>query len=133
MSSILALDIGEKRVGVALAEAPIYLSHPIVTLQAEADLDGSVQVIIKDREVVKVVVGYPRNQEGKKTKQTEAIEVAVKALNLPASVELVWQDESLTSVKAKEELEARGKPFEKGDVDALAATYILEDYLRGNK
>ena len=133
MSSILALDIGEKRVGVALAEAPIYLAHPIATLNASDDLPGSVQSLIKERDIVKVVVGYPRNQEGSETKQTALIETVVKGLNLPGSVELAWQDESLTSVKAKEELEARGKRFEKSEVDALAATYILEDYLKGNK
>jgi len=39
-------------------------------------------------------------------------------------------DEALTSVRAKEELQSRGKPYEKGDVDALAATLILDDYLK---
>ncbi|MCX6728115.1 MAG: Holliday junction resolvase RuvX, partial [Candidatus Saccharibacteria bacterium] len=39
------------------------------------------------------------------------------------------QDEALTSVKAEEELKSRGMPFEKGDIDALAATYILQDFL----
>jgi RNase H-fold protein (predicted Holliday junction resolvase) len=42
---------------------------------------------------------------------------------------VVFQDEALTSRKAESELNKRGKPYAKGDVDALAATYILEDYL----
>jgi RNase H-fold protein (predicted Holliday junction resolvase) len=46
-------------------------------------------------------------------------------LPLPIS----WQDEAVTSVRAEEELRARGKPYVREDIDALAATYILEDYL----
>ena len=42
---------------------------------------------------------------------------------------VIAQDEAATSVKATEELESRGKPYDKGAIDALAATYILEDYL----
>ena len=42
------------------------------------------------------------------------------------------QDEALTSHHAEEELEARGKPYERGDIDALAATYIVQDWLDGH-
>lgn len=132
MSSILALDIGEKRVGVAIAEAPIFLAHPVVTLDAQL-LQTELEKLIKERDVATVVVGYPRNQAGEPTAQTQAVESVIKALALPENVELKWQDESLTSVKAEEELESRGKPYQKGDIDALAATFILEDYLKGQR
>ena len=42
---------------------------------------------------------------------------------------IVFQDESLTSVMAEDRLKASGKPYEKGDIDAMAATIILQDYL----
>ena len=42
------------------------------------------------------------------------------------------QDEALTSVKAEEELKDRKSPYEKGDIDSLAATYILQDYIEEN-
>lgn len=132
MQSVLGLDIGEKRIGVAIAEPPIFIAHPIETLNATEDVSAQLAKIIQDRDVDKVVVGLPRNLSGDETTQSTAVKDLTAKLNIPDGVEVVWQDESLTSVKAEEELEARGKPFEKGDVDALAATYILEDYLREN-
>ena len=129
MSSILALDIGEKRTGVALAEPPIYLPHPIDTVGTEA-LNEYLSKCVKERDVQTIVIGYPRNQSGEATAQTAIVKTIVEGLSIPKEIELTWQDESLTSVKAEEELESRNKPFEKADIDALAATYILEDYLK---
>jgi putative transcription antitermination factor YqgF len=82
------------------------------------------------RDVHAIVIGFPRNQRGEVTAQTAAVQDLVSQLQLPDDVTLHWQDESLTSIKAEEELTSRGKPFEKGDIDSLAATYILEDYLK---
>ncbi len=130
MQSVLGLDIGEKRIGVAIAEPPIFIAHPIDTINALEEASEQLAKIIKDRDVEKIVIGLPRNLSGDETAQSLVVQELTKKLNIPDSIEVIWQDESLTSVKAEEELEARGKPFEKGDVDALAATYILEDYLR---
>lgn len=130
MQSVLGLDIGEKRIGVAIAEPPIFIAHPIDTINALEEASEQLAQIIKDRDVEKIVIGFPRNLSGDETAQSLAVQELTKKLNIPDSIEVVWQDESLTSVKAEEELDMRGKPFEKGDVDALAATYILEDYLR---
>ena len=49
------------------------------------------------------------------------------------TVPIAWQDEALTSVKAKETLQATQKPYNKADVDALAASYILADYIQEAK
>lgn len=129
MSSVLALDIGEKRVGVAIAEAPVYIAHPLTTLDAK-DLSSQLQKLVAERDVTTLVVGLPRNQAGESTAQTEYAQQIVENLNVGKEIKIEWQDESLTSVKAEEELESRGKPFEKSDIDALAATFILEDYLK---
>jgi putative Holliday junction resolvase len=80
--------------------------------------------------VVEIVIGLPRGLEGQDTAQTAVARSAgmelARQLDLPTS----WQDEALTSAQAEAELKSRGKPYAKGDIDALAATYILEDYLR---
>lgn len=132
MSAILALDIGEKRVGVAVAEEPVYLAHSLDTINT-SELHSLVSTLLKERDISIVVVGYPRNQSGQPTEQTKMAEKTIAQLKIPESIEVVWQDESLTSVKAEAELAERGKPYVKGDIDALAATYILEDYLRSNR
>ncbi|MCA9308970.1 endolytic transglycosylase MltG [Candidatus Saccharibacteria bacterium] len=129
MAKLLALDIGEKRIGVALADAKAPFPAPLTTLEASDTLADDFSALLHKHKVHTVVVGYPRNQQGEVTKQTGRVEHIVGLLKIPPSVHVVWQDESLTSVKAEDELKRRGKPYEKGDIDALAATYILNDYI----
>jgi putative transcription antitermination factor YqgF len=69
--------------------------------------------------------------QGQETDQTGYVRNFVATLQKEISTPIVLQDEALTSHHAEEELESRGKPYAKGDIDALAACYILEDYLKG--
>lgn len=128
-STILALDVGEKRVGVATASLVARLPMPLTTLERGADFWQRLEAVIASESAAKIVVGYPRGLEGQTTQQTEITQLFVDELLTHTELPVVLQDESLTSSKAEAELAARGKPFAKGDVDALAATYILEDYL----
>ncbi len=130
MANLLGLDIGEKRIGVAIADAKTPFPAPLTTLEASADLPTVFASLLHSHSVKTVVIGYPRNQQGEPTAQTERVEYIVSLLKIPKSIVVQWQDESLTSVKAEAELEARKKPYKKADVDALAATYILDDYIQ---
>lgn len=127
---IIALDIGEKRIGVALADTETRLPRPLKTLEVSEQTVSQVNDILGQYDIEQVVVGYPRNQEGEPTKQTAQVEAFVQQLKLPENIQIAWQDESLTSVQAEAELESRGGSYSKADVDALAATYILQDYLQ---
>jgi putative Holliday junction resolvase len=124
---ILALDVGSKRIGLALASGVARIAQPLTTLDATGDVDGQLLAIIQREAVDVLVVGLPRGLDGQETAQTASVRgfaTALQAFNLP----IHFQDEALTSHQAKTELAARGKDYAKGDVDALAATYILEDY-----
>lgn len=128
--SILALDIGSVRIGVALASTIARLSHPYTTLKNDENLTAKLSEICQKESVVQLVAGLPRNLSGDETQQTQyAREIGNKLaaeLDLPVS----FIDEAVTSAQAEAELASRGKQFAKGDIDALAATYILEDYLQ---
>jgi putative Holliday junction resolvase len=128
-TSILALDVGAKRVGVALASSVARLPHPLTTLNAADGFYEALNQIIVDEAVDTIVVGLPRGLEGQHTAQTQAVEDFTAELRSRVTVPIYQQDEALTSQKAEEELEARGGTYQKGDIDALAATYILEDFL----
>ena len=132
MASYIALDIGEKRIGVALADVAAPFPAPLVTLEASDGLVDEFAELFKKHRVETVVIGLPRNQSGERTAQTERVEYIANLLNIPSEINVVWQDESLTSVKAETELKKRKKNFTKGEVDSLAATYILEDFLQSN-
>jgi len=66
--------------------------------------------------------------EGKETAQSKEVREFATQLSTKTGLEVVFQDESLTSVEAEKSLEARGN-YEKGDVDMFAAAAILDDYL----
>jgi putative Holliday junction resolvase len=131
--TLLALDVGEKRIGVALASAAAKLASPYCTLQHTETILQDIQNLIEKESVQVIVVGLPRGMEGQETQQTKDTRAFAEHLKAAVQVPVYMQDETLTSVKAEEELGSRGKKFLKEDIDALAATYILEDFINTNK
>lgn len=129
MSSILALDVGESRIGVAIASSIARLPGPLTTLQNSSTVWEEIRAVAEQEDANIIVVGLPRNLSGQDTAQTTYVREFVKGAS---DLQIVFQDEALTSKKAEQELSSRGKPFSKGDIDALAATYILQDYLEQN-
>ena len=128
-ATLLSLDIGERRIGTALADSVCRLATPLVTLQVDGLELVRLQRLLFEHDVTELVVGFPRNMSGDETQQTEAIKLFSKRRLEAFGMPLHFQDESLTSVKAEQELESRKKPYSKGDVDSLAATFILQDYM----
>lgn len=127
--AIIALDVGEKRIGVAVADGVVPIARRLTTI----DVDGSeLRVVVKllsDENAGSIVVGYPRNQSGEATAQTKYVEDFVGRLEEVTEAKIIYQDESLTSVIAENSLRSFGKPYTKSDIDAEAATLILQDYL----
>lgn len=128
VNNILALDVGGARIGVAVASSIARIAHPLATLSVSPSTIDDLRQIVKDEQIDILVVGLPRNLSGEQTGQTTAVQHfarQLEELDLPIN----FQDEAVTSAKAEAELVSRGKPYSKGDIDALAATYILEDFL----
>lgn len=128
-SNILALDVGMARIGIARASSYARLAEPLTTLPNTPEIYNEIADLCKEYDATTVVVGLPRGLEGQHTAQTDYVEDFVRELKRHAKLTVVLQDEALTSRKAETELNARHKNYLKGDIDALAATYILEDYL----
>lgn len=129
-ATILALDVGERRIGVAIANQAARLARSLTTIANDDTVRDSIERLIRDNHTVALVIGLPRGMSGQRTQQTQVIEAFVLQLRQQVDLPIYWQDEALTSRQAEAELEERGKPFEKGDIDALAACYILEDFLK---
>lgn len=128
-NNIMGLDVGERRVGIALASTEARLPQASRTLlRGEQFFDELVQ-FAEQNHVTEVVVGMPRGLSGQVTDQTTRTNAFIEELHTHLSLPIHTQDEAVTSLKAKEELIARGKVYTKADVDALAAVYILSDYL----
>lgn len=128
---IMALDYGDVRVGVAMADENIKIAIPYGAIDNTEQLLADILKLALDNHIVKIVVGYPRNQSGEPTAQTEKVERFFDNLEQAFDGEVLFKDESLTSVLAEERLKSYKKPYSKGDIDAYAAAIILEDYLEG--
>lgn len=130
-SSVLGLDVGAQRIGVAAASLAAGLARPLTTLQNDDGFLPALRSIIETENAEALVVGLPRGLDGQHTDQTRAVEAFTDELRQNCSLPVHLQDEAVTSKQAEAELQSRGKPYERGDIDALAATYILEDWLAG--
>lgn len=129
--SFVALDVGEKRIGVAVGDGGVRIAVPFDTIETDGDEIERIARIVIDEKADVVVVGYPRNQSGEPTAQTAYVERFAEQLT-DIAPKLVFQDESLTSVLAEQRLQSHKKPYTKGDIDALAAAIILQDYMEQN-
>lgn len=127
--SVLALDVGAKRIGVAVASLTARLPRPLITLEWDETFFPTLTNIIEVEGVQAVVVGFPRGMQGQHTAQTTAIEAFTAELRQHVPLPIHMQDEALTSKHAEAELRARGRPYDRAAIDALAATYILQDFL----
>lgn len=126
--SYVALDVGEKRIGVAIGDSGVRIAIPFDTIETNGNEIECIARIITDEKADVVVVGYPRNQSGEATAQTAYVESFASKL-ADIAPNLVFQDESLTSVLAEQRLQSHKKPYTRGDIDALAAAMILQDYM----
>lgn len=126
----MALDVGERRIGVALANRVARLASPLTTLENNTAVYEKIAELIHAHDADALVIGLPRGMQGQQTGQTTATEAFAANLREHITVPVYFMDEAVTSQMARAELKARGSHIHKGDIDALAATYILEDYLR---
>ncbi len=109
------------------------LPEPLTTILNDASIFEKLRDILTEHDADTVVIGVPHGLSGQETEQTRYTLEFVKRLEsaLP-DVAIKLQEEALSSVKAEAELNSTGKKHSKADIDALAAAFILEDYLQGS-
>ena len=129
--SIVCLDVGEKRIGVAAGDSVVRIAVPLETIEVDGSEILTIKKIIDDEAADILVIGYPRNQSGEPTAQTQFVTDFADKL-IDAAPNIIFQDESLTSVIAEQRLAAFKKPYSKADIDAMAAAIILQDYIEAN-
>ena len=106
---LLALDVGERRIGVARADSIGRLAAPLMTLDVDGTEIVALQRLMLENDATGLVVGLPRNMSGEPTKQTETVQSFVRDKLRAFDVPIAFQDESLTSVAAEQELQKRKK------------------------
>lgn len=131
---VLALDVGDRRIGVAVSDPTGLIARPLRVLERRSKKEDFAVLasLVSEYGVQRVVVGRPLTPRGRVGQQARRVEGYAQALAevLPVPVEL-W-DERYTTVAAEEILRETRKPSarrEKRDVDAVAAAVLLQDYL----
>ena len=130
MYKVMALDVGTKRIGIALSDYLLMLAngHSYISRVPENDAIANIKEIARKNNVEKIVVGVPVNMDGTKGAQADdCIDFSKKI----SDYEILYEDERLTSDTAEENLRERKIDFrkEKGLVDIESARLILEQYL----
>ena len=131
MYKIMALDVGTKRIGVALSDYLHVIAIPNICIQRNPEEKAIEEIvkIAKENNVEKIIVGLPKNMDGTIGDQAkDCIEFSQKIVGF----DIILEDERLTSEEAEERLRERKVDFRKnkGLVDIESACVILEQYLR---
>lgn len=126
----MGLDIGERRVGVALSDISMTVASPFTTLDASCLATFAPLIdLAEEYEVTEVVVGLPVSLDGSEGPQAERVRAVVSRLAVVAPVPVRVWDERLSSVEARRVLRESGVRVTKGLVDRVAASFILQGYL----
>lgn len=130
MDKVMALDVGTKRIGVALSDFlhVIATPHSVIPRQPENKAIEQIHKIAEENHVEKIVVGLPKNMDDTIGFQgQDCIDFSQKITGF----DIILEDERLTSEEAEERLRKRKIDFKKnkGLVDMESACVILEQYL----
>jgi putative Holliday junction resolvase len=131
MNPILALDLGRRRIGLAISDELQLLAHPLETIRADQAATSRLAQIIREKKVQHVVVGVPRQMNGQiGAAATEALRYVEKLRTILPCPVVTW-DERLTTVAAHRALREAGKKTRdtRAYVDQVAAQMILQGYL----
>lgn len=136
---VMALDYGDKTVGVAVSDELMLTAQPLETIERSRPAKlrrtlARIEALMREYDVTKVVIGLPKklnNEEGERCRQTREFgEMVERRSGIP----VVYQDERLTTVAADAVLVESGirKERRKQYIDKMAASIILQGYLEKN-
>ncbi|CDF58254.1 Holliday junction resolvase RuvX [Thermobrachium celere] len=130
---ILGLDVGDKTIGVAISDPLGWTAQGVKTIKRvgiKKDLQ-EILSIIKQYNVEKIVVGLPKNMNGTLGPQSEKVLNFCEKLKEVCNLEIILEDERLTTVAAERMLMEADMHWSKRKkvIDTIAATYILQGYL----
>ncbi len=127
---LLALDVGERRIGVAVGDAPGWLVRPLSVIERTSRVQDFARIgqILADQGAVGIVVGYPLNDDGTAGPQAQQTARYARRLAQAAAVPVMLWDERLSTFEA-EDLHHKAGTSTQSRLDAVAAAVILQSYL----
>ncbi len=137
MARIIALDYGKKRTGIAVTDPLQIIATGLTTVNSQ-ELFTFLQAYIKTESVETIVIGLPYNLDGTETDSTAAVKHCIRRLkNSFPEISIVPVDESFSSkhaAKAMVEMGMKKKDRQmKGNIDEVAATMLLQEFLENKR
>lgn len=133
MQKILAIDVGEKRVGLATSDELGMLALPFGYLDRDGVIEKIDSILVQEN-IGQIVVGMPFMGDGSMGTQAEDVQHFVAKLHEQTTIGIDLENEMLSSVEATNRLKSMKRKIQnKGEVDAMAATIILESYMNRSK
>lgn len=134
---VLGVDVGGRRIGLAISDPSGTLARPLATLAVGADtaVDRVMQEVVRlsqeDEGLSTIVVGLPAHLDGSPSEQTARVKAFIATLRARTPIPVVTEDERLSSREAESRLSLRERDWRKRKekLDAAAAAVILQDYL----
>jgi len=127
---ILGLDIGEKRIGIAISDKDEKLSAPYSIIKNDCDFKINIEKIINEYHIKKIVIGIPYTLKGDIGAQARKVIRFVNANINFKNIDINYFDERFTS--SIPEYNIKKSERKKKDIDKLSAAIILQDYLNKN-
>lgn len=127
---ILGLDIGDRRIGVAILDTDINVPMPLITLNNNRAFVNELKKLVIENKVESLIIGMPINLAGHKGEQAKKVKEVVKKIKKKLNTPVVFEDERLTSQTAQKRL--KDVDYVKADIDAVAAVVILENWMARN-
>ncbi|MBT7376744.1 MAG: Holliday junction resolvase RuvX [Candidatus Marinimicrobia bacterium] len=133
MGRLLALDVGDRRIGVALSD-PMHIiasPHSVIDRKITPDYMREIKKLILEQEVEALVVGLPLTLKNRISQQTEKVQLIIEELTSKLTVPIHKIDERLSSVSAQNTLKLKGVKtgHNKGEIDKTAAAIFLQEFL----
>lgn len=131
---ILGIDFGLKRVGLAVSDPMRIIASALdtVTYKSRRELLNRLVEVVRKNEITQVVIGLPRHMDGREGEMAKMVRQLIDELAKLVAVPIVAWDERLSSVQAERalrEMGVRARDTKRGEVDRLAAVFILQSYL----
>ncbi len=130
---ILGIDFGYKRIGLALSDPLLIFAYPYKTLINDKNFWDVFGKIIKEKNINKIILGYPSDDNGARSEVAGRVEKFSKELARKFKLEIILWDERYTSVIAQqkilESVSKKSKRRNKGLLDQNSAAIILQEYL----
>jgi putative Holliday junction resolvase len=135
--TIAALDLGARRIGIAVTDADRLAAHPLCTIERRsigADLEA-IRRALSSRHIDCLVVGLPVNMDGTEGPMARYARNFATRLGASMGITVDLQDERLSSFEAKQRLDGAGRRRgkKKQPIDAIAAAVILESWLQAHQ